>query len=198
MDTEIKISDGFSIPSDGLLALLIGHSYSIISFYYKKTETDFEKKVNTPGLLDAQIMHDIKERILSVMMQERSDVEIYEREFIQLYTWHYIAASCANDKEPFFKHFIARDGGVMLKFFLLFIEVYVLGYIYHALLYLFFPKTTDSYQTIYNALMDGYYIPNRYKWLLNPADANLCLEQSPNADATLKIPNLSVPAESPF
>ena len=113
MDNEAEITNSFVFPSDGLNALLIGQSYSIISFYYKNLETDFSRKVNTPGLLDVGIMNDIKERIISILTKDPCEIEIFDTEFIQLYTWHYIAASCANDKESFFKHFIAKDGGVI-------------------------------------------------------------------------------------
>jgi len=83
MDNEAEITNSFVFPSDGLNALLIGQSYSIISFYYKNLETDFSRKVNTPGLLDVGIMNDIKERIISILTKDPCEIEIFDTEFIQ-------------------------------------------------------------------------------------------------------------------
>lgn len=81
---------------------------------------------------------------------------------------------------------------ILVRILLLCLEVYVLWCIYYVLLYLFFPKPkSDSYLKVYNALPGGCYLPNKYKGLLKPVNADIYLKQNTDTGYTeLKISNL--------
>jgi hypothetical protein len=61
-----------------------------------------------------------------------------------------------------------------IKILLLYLAICALCFIYRILLrVLVSKKTTDYYKTICNALLEGYYIPNKYKWFLKPGNLEL-------------------------